>query len=102
MVLTNEAGGWDLWEEKPRIYLKMAMSLEHPLGPAMLHSPQQRAPNSRKQEDPPGNRRCSPQTCQLALCCLRPLGQAQRVEVGWCSVHRLQIWLDSVQKGTGK
>ena len=51
---------------------------------------------------PPGNRRCSPQTCQLALCCLRPLGQAQRVEVGWCSVHRLQIWLDSVQKGTGK
>lgn len=59
-------------------------------------------PTQESRKTPPGNRRCSPQTCQLALCCLRPLGQAQRVEVGWCSVHRLQIWLDSVQKGTGK
>lgn len=60
MVPTNEAGGWGLWEEKPGIYLKMAMSLEHPLGPAMLHSPQQGAPTSRKQEDPPWKQEVQP------------------------------------------
>lgn len=55
MVPANEAGGWGLWEEKPGIYLKMSIPLElkliYPLDPAMLHSLQQGAPTSRKQED---------------------------------------------------
>lgn len=80
MVPANEAGGRGLWEEKPGIYLKMSFlgAQVYALDPAMLHSPQQGAPAARKQEDQLGTGDAAPQ--HLALCCLRPLGRAQRAE----------------------